>query len=482
MSITSALSVALSGLTATSRTAEIVSANLANVLTEGYAPRDIELASRADTKGVRVAGVTRHVDTRLLADRRLADAEAAQAGVRAEFLQEMERQIGPPGEPSSLSARTAAFEASLVTAASRPDDDSRLRAAVDAAVQLAVGLNAASDRLQTLRTEADTRIASTVKDINGALEQVTDLNRRIVTARSSGRSAAGLQDQRQVVIDRLAQAIPIVQAPRENGTVALYSTGGAMLLDGRPASLEFAPSNVVAPHMSGQNGLLSGLKINGVDIDAWSEQGAIAGGRLAGLFAVRDDLAVQAQSRIDAVARTLVDRFQDPSLDPTRTPGDAGLFTDNGAAFDPANETGLSGRIAVNSVVDDAWGGAAWRLRDGLNAAAPGPAGAANLLQSLQSRLSDRQGMPSGDLGPTERSFSGHVGSLSAMISQDRVAADQAGSFAQAARSELVALEKEGGVDSDAEMQRLLVIEQAYAANARMIQTADEMMETLLRI
>ena len=38
------------------------------------------------------------------------------------------------------------------------------------------------------------------------------------------------------------------------------------------------------------------------------------------------------------------------------------------------------------------------------------------------------------------------------------------------------------GVDSDAEMQRLLQYEQAYAANARVIQAIEEMMDQILRL
>ena len=38
------------------------------------------------------------------------------------------------------------------------------------------------------------------------------------------------------------------------------------------------------------------------------------------------------------------------------------------------------------------------------------------------------------------------------------------------------------GVDTDYEMQQLLMIEQAYAANARVISTADQLMQTLLEI
>ena len=38
------------------------------------------------------------------------------------------------------------------------------------------------------------------------------------------------------------------------------------------------------------------------------------------------------------------------------------------------------------------------------------------------------------------------------------------------------------GVDTDYEMQQLIMIEQAYAANARVISTADQLMQTLLEI
>ena len=48
--------------------------------------------------------------------------------------------------------------------------------------------------------------------------------------------------------------------------------------------------------------------------------------------------------------------------------------------------------------------------------------------------------------------------------------------------NELQNLQREDGVDSDFELQRLMLIEQAYAANARMIQTVDEMMQQLLRL
>jgi flagellar hook-associated protein 1 FlgK len=46
----------------------------------------------------------------------------------------------------------------------------------------------------------------------------------------------------------------------------------------------------------------------------------------------------------------------------------------------------------------------------------------------------------------------------------------------------LQAAELSGGVDTDDELQRLLRIEQAYAANARVMNVAEAMMDELMRI
>src|SRR5690554_1192928 len=117
MSLTSALSNALSGLAANTRAAGIVSANLANIQTDGYGRREIALShdARGPSGGVRVTGVTRHVDAAILSDRRLADSALAHSETRTQFLQEVQSSIGTPDQPGSLSARIAALEAALVT-------------------------------------------------------------------------------------------------------------------------------------------------------------------------------------------------------------------------------------------------------------------------------------------------------------------------------------------------------------------------------
>ena len=484
MSISGALSNAVSGLNASARAAGVVSTNLANVLTPGYGVRALELASQSSGSrgGVSIIGITRHVDLGILGDRRLADSQLASSETRAAFVEQLERIVGTPDEGASLSARIAAFDASLVSAASRPESTEWLQAAVLRAGELANSLNNISSEIETRRTNADGDIALAVNTINSTLSRIRTLNIQITASTKGGNSIASLQDQRQMAIDELSEYVPVRQVARDGGAVALFTPGGAILLDGTAATLGFTPSNVVAPHMTLDAALLSGLTINGLDVVPSGDGSPVAGGRLAALFEVRDDLGVDANNQVDALARDLIERFQAAGLDATRAPGDPGLFTDAGAAFDPLNEVGIAGRIAVNTAVDPDNGGALWRLRDGLGAAVPGPAGDGGLLQQLQAALSTSSVMVSGDLGATSRSLSGHSASFVSRIGQSSLTLDQDISFAAARQSELASLELQGGVDTDAETQRLLLIEQSYAANARMIQTIDEMMQALLRI
>jgi flagellar hook-associated protein 1 FlgK len=73
MSISGALSNALSGLSANARAAEVVASNISNATTEGYSPRDLSQSGRVTggRGGVIVNGIIRHSDAVLQTDRRM---------------------------------------------------------------------------------------------------------------------------------------------------------------------------------------------------------------------------------------------------------------------------------------------------------------------------------------------------------------------------------------------------------------------------
>ncbi len=482
MSISGSLSNALSGLTAAARAAEVVSSNVSNALTEGYGRRELELSSRSlagNGAGVSVDGLRRMVDPQILGDRRLADAGLGDAASRASFFGQIEAVLGQPDDPGSLTGRLATLEASLIEAASRPDSEPRLRAVLDAANDVTGKIKSASDSVQDLRMQADRGIAGQVDALNAGLRRVADLNHEIRAQLGAGYDAAGLMDLRQQEIDELSAIVPLREVPRGKGQIALFTPGGAILVDGKAAEVGFAPAGVIVPEMTLASGGLSGLTINGQPISV-GPRGPLAGGSLAGSFAVRDDLAVSAQTRLDAVARDLVERFADPSVDPTLGAADPGLFTDQGNAFLVAEELGLSARLSVNQLVDPANGGGLWRFRDGLGAASPGDPGNSTGLIALVDALTVARPPASGGFLGAPRSAVGLAGDFLSLIHTELQSSEAGQSFAMTRADSLKALELQGGVDTDHEMQQLLLIEQAYAANARVISTVDDMIQTLL--
>ncbi|TAG25940.1 MAG: flagellar hook-associated protein FlgK [Rhodobacterales bacterium] len=485
MSITSALSSALTGLSATSRQAEILSSNVANATTPGYARREVGLraAVLAGTgQGVAITGITRDVDRQLLGERRLAEASEGDRDVRAAFLSRVEQAFGTPDSAGSLSARVANLDQSLLQAASRPESEARLATIASNIGSLITGLASATDDIQDARMSADRQIADQVGTLNGTLAQLEKLNDSLLSFTGLGRDVSALLDERQRLVDTISTIVPIREVQGDMNQIALYTTGGVTLLDSKAAVFGFTPTRLITPEMTQASGGLSGITINGRPYDTSGTTSPVLGGTLGGLFAVRDELAVSAQGKLDAVARDLVERYSAPGLDPTLAPGAPGLFTDRGLAFLPADETGLAGRLAMNAAADPAQGGALFRLRDGLGAVTSGPPGNGTLLTALQGALTATNPLSSTAFFAGSRSFAGLTRDLLSDASTLRLSAQSEQSFAAGRLTALSDIEAQNGIDTDQEMQQLLVIEKNYSANAKVIQTVNDMINTLLRI
>lgn len=484
MSISGALSNAMQGLRAAGLGSEIVAANLSNALTPGYGVRALALSSDTNSThgGVRIDGVRRVVTEAVINDKRLAEADKANQNALNDLYTTIEGLIGTPENPASLSAQITNLEMSFITAASRPDATERLGAAVASAKTLANTFVSAADRLNSVRTNADSMISAQVDQLNTALKQVERLNIQITKLEASGNSIAALMDQRQQIIDDISVLVPVRSIARENSQVALFSTGGAILLDHTAANIEFTRSHIITPSRTFEDGDLDGIKINGVDMRTNSSGGALSGGAIGAQFTIRDEIAVDAQTQIDALARDMIERFQNPAINPSAAPGQAGLFTDAGGVFTAADEVGISGRMKVNAAVDPGQNGETWRLRDGLAATTPGDVSDGAILNAMISALSEPRVIQSGAFNASPYDAINLTSALASHFGFQRTASEQSLSFSSAQVDELTERLLSEGVDSDEELQRLLIIEQTYAANARMIQVVDEMMQTLLRI
>lgn len=487
MSISAALANAYTGLSANSRAAEIVSANVSNALTEGYGRRTLATSAQVVDgvgRGVQVDGITRASDPRATADRRVADADSAQADVLASASARIATRVGEPGEPGALATRFAEFESALIALGNSPESDVLQADMLVKARSVTEAINQISTENSRIRMDADSAIATQVAKVNSNLQEIQSLNREIQLRTSAGGDSAGLEDQRQRLVDEVNSMIPIRSARRDDGAIALYARGGAVLLDGQSAStLSFTATGIITPDMTLGSGALSGLSYNGNPIAIGQGSGLVEGGTLSAAFAIRDVTAPAVDAQLDAVAEDLIGRFQNTAVDTTLGPTDAGLFTDAGAALGGTYTVGLAGRLQVNAAVDPDQGGSLWRLRDGINAVAPGPVGNDTILRNMADAFSALQTAPAASGVATAQGAAGLAASVSAFLQaqadsdEDRAtfAAGQAQVFGDAELSIM-------GVDTDREMQRLILIEQAYAANARVVEVADSLIRRLLEI
>lgn len=482
MSISQALSNAVSGLTVNGRQLGIASDNIANALTKGYAARSVSLTSRGDaTGGVRIASIDRAADTELTALRREADGAAAGAGIRLGALERFTRVYGELGQESGVFNRLVAFEQALASLADTPEAAPRQEAAVRAAQGLVGSLNGSSETISDVRSNADAEIARTVDRINAATERIAALNAQVRRLAPTGADTSALADERERLIDEVAAAIPIRLDQRDDGTVSLRTDTGLVLVGATANPVEFTPSPIVTPEMAYSNGTgaLSGITLSDVDITPGGDgTQRISGGGLASLFAIRDSDAPEWQARLDALAAELITRFSASGLDPTLAPGAPGIFTDNGAVLGLPSAPGLAGRLDVNAALLPGSGNPAL-LRDGLGAISPGAPANDTLPRALIGALTEPAAFP-------------YVAAESPLSLRDRVAATseafstlRAKAVQEATRTsgmrETLAFEegRERAVDTDTELQELIRIEQAYAANAQVIQVASRMLETL---
>jgi flagellar hook-associated protein 1 FlgK len=482
MSLSGALSNAMSGLAANARGTSVISANIANALNEGYGRRTMNLATDANQSsgGVRVANITRFSDPILAYQKRMAAAEQGKANVQAQAAKDIEQLWGSVDTLGSVAEKLTKLETALLSAAADPSSETRLKLLAQAAEGFAGSIRNAGKGVQFLRTQADAFIASSVEQMNSGLQRLESLNEKIVSATYLGQDTLSLQDQRATELDRLSQFVPLHVVERESGAIAVFSSQGRTLLDRNAVEFSFEANAPVLAHMTQANGLLSSLLADGQVVDA-GNKGMLSGGMLSAHFDVRDVSAISAQTRIDAIARDVIERFGSNGPDGTLDSSDMGVFTDGGTTFDPINQTGVSERIQVNSALQSS-STELWRWRDGIMASAPGAEGENSLLMSLKAQITDTLPASSPMLETSADSLLNYIQSYSSIVAAERVKNEDSLDFARNQFSNISELVASNGVNTDQELQKLIELEKSYAANARVVRVVDDMLSELLRI
>ncbi len=478
MSLAVTISNASAGLAANTTLLNTSSQNVAGANVDGYVRRDA--TSENAIGGVSVSVSRAAIDAYLQRDLRWANAEAASAGVRLSALDSYAAATGATDGDFAPSAALSALEAAFVALEADPANATNQRSALTAARDVAAAMGAASTALASARAEAHGELEAGVDATNDLLTRIDSLNTQIVAAEGLDRDANALRDQRDAAVDQLAQFLPITATERPNGELVISVRGGPTLVDGYARQLAFDAA--VTPAGAGPGyPTYPGVRVDDPTAPASAtDLSDLTEGRLGGALQARDQDLVDAERQLDALARGVILAFQ--NADASLAPGDAGLFTESGAAVDPlvASDLGLAGRIAVNDAVDPDAGGALRRLRDGINAPVGAPQDATQVRAFLDA-FNATTPFPAAAGLTTSTSIASYAIEVAA-------AANTARSDI-AARSDnrtavLAGLETQraamGGVDLDAEAQHLLELERYYAANAQILSVVGALLDELL--
>ncbi|MEM9475712.1 MAG: flagellar hook-associated protein FlgK [Pseudomonadota bacterium] len=467
MGLTSAFGISRSGLSTVEKWAETTSANIANADKPGYARKSV-LRTADDVGIVSVNGIRRESDGAIDRMHRMELARMGRQDALASGTALYLGQLGSPDDPNSLSNRVADLQTAFVQLANAPEQISRQNAALTASEALARDLNAADAALDEATLTVQGRVEASVDAANLAITKIAELNQRIVGVEPGTQQHAMLTDELNIQLDALADIVDTRAVFDGAGRASVYTADGSPLVeDNSYELLSFEAATAT-------------LSLDGRDITP-GRDGArgFSEARLAGEIELLREVFPQAQRQIDELARGLMVGFE--TADATVTAGVAGLFTDDGAAFDPANLDGLAGRIRVNDAVRPIVGGDVWRLRDGIAAGAEGPPADGTQLAAFVSMMEGQQTFDAAAGLGTSSTLAEFAAALGA--DQQRVRTD-AEELRETFRTSAASLEATrsslSGVNVDDELQQLILIEQSYAANSRVITVVSEMVDTLL--
>ena len=463
MSINSAYNIANTGLKSTGKWAELVSNNIANADSDSYGRRTLSKTTTA--MGTAVAnGVNRAVDQSLTRMYHSELARMTRQDAIADGVSAYATSLGDVDDASSPAALLTNFQSDLDLLYNDPSDASVQQAAVQSAGAIATGLNTLSRDLDTSLKEVRNSLLASVDEVNKLLSDVALLNQRLENTLPNSQQRAALEDQMGDKLNQLAEFIDFRTETNGNGSVDVMTTDGYRLVED-DASFDLN-------YNVGSGVLTAGT----VDI---TPPNGIAEGRLAGQIELVNDIMPQMQLQLDEFARALIQTFE--AADASLAAGDTGLFTDEGLAYDPARITGLASRIEINDAVLPEQGGEISRIRDGMNAVTPGPSGSAIQIGAFLDGLDAAQTFDGATSLPTNVSLSDYASALIADQQNTRATAEkeQEGLAASASSLNSARLNAQG-VNIDTELQDLLMIEQAYAANSKVISTLNEMIDSLL--
>lgn len=325
MSLSDALSIAMSGLRANQAAMSLVSSNVANAETPGYVRKTLDqVTTNSGSYGsdVRIVGVNRELDQYIQAQLRTETSGAGYASLRSNFLQQLQSIYGNPGSVGTLEDAFNGLTTAVQALSTSADSQSARIGVVNAANTLASQLNSMTQGIQTLRGAAETGINDSVNTANNLMSQIATINNQLAAnplgGTSTDSSTAALLDQRDQYITQLSELMDIRVTTNGANQVTVFTSSGVQLVGNEAAKLSFNAQGTVSPNTlwnsdpskSNLGSVVLSYTNGGGSIDL-TATGGIKSGKIAAYTELRDKSLVEAQNQLDQFAASLSSALSD---------------------------------------------------------------------------------------------------------------------------------------------------------------------------
>lgn len=361
MSLSSTLATAMAGLRANQAALSIVSSNIANAQTPGYITQSsiqVEALTGDIGASVSVLGVNRQLNQFVQTQLRSETSGGAYADQMASVLNQLQSVYGTPGDAGTLETAFSDFTTALQSLSTTSGSASSQISAVTAAQNLAQQLNATTQGIQTLRSNAEQDINISVGQANAAMAQIAQINTQLQALTPTDPTAATLMDQRDKAIDQLSQLMDIRVSTDKTNQTTIYTSNGVELVGVQASTLSFNSQGTLNPssqwNINPAKSTVGNLTIklaNGAVIDMIATN-SITSGQIAADVTLRDKTLVQAQAQVDQLAAAMASALSDKTTPGTAAPAalapKAGFDLDLSGVL-PGNTINLTYTDATNT-------------------------------------------------------------------------------------------------------------------------------------
>jgi len=448
--ISTIMSTSLSALKAQQAAISITGNNVANVNTDGYSRQKVVISStltgtEANTKRVCDTFLTNRIND--------ANQELGKYEAETKYLDSVEI-IFDESEGSGLSEAMSEFWSGWQDLVNDPSDSSARSLLAAAADTLATTFNTMAADLDDIQEGIDDDVVAAVGNVNEILEQIADLNQRLVRADANGQDASAYKDSINSLVSELFSLLDVNTYRNDLGQTCIQLADGKPLVEGGTAWSLATETNSTT--------ILQDITWVAEDGTATVVTADISGGGLGGCLEVRDTLIPAYQTQLDTLAASIMEAVNDLHADGYDLDGEVGeaFFTGTGAE-DMAVATEIltgPGGIAAAESADGATG-------DGTIAASIAALADTLVLDSGTSTFSDY---------------------YNALVSEIGAAAKTAAARNETQTDAVTAMknlrESVSGVSLDEETTKLVLYQNAYEAAAKVMTALDEMLQTILEM